>query len=96
MSTGWSDALQSRCNADARQEEAAAFWRRDLPVALGDEAARLLPHLGLCADLCHLAVAGDDPAGALARRLAAEAREALAAAAAQGLGSSSRTPWGAP
>jgi sugar phosphate isomerase/epimerase len=47
-------------------EEAVAFWRQDLPVALGADADRLLPHLGLCADLCHLAVAGDDPAAALA------------------------------
>ena len=48
-------------------EEAEAFWRADLPLALGDGAARLLPHLGLCADLCHLAVAGEDPAAALGR-----------------------------
>jgi len=47
-------------------EEAAAFWRRDLLLALGTGADRLLPHLGLCADLCHFAVAGEDPAGALA------------------------------
>ena len=40
-------------------------------------------------------LAREEPAGALARRLAAEAREALAAAA-QGSGTSSRTPWGAP
>jgi sugar phosphate isomerase/epimerase len=46
-------------------EEAAAFWRRDLLPALGDGAERLLPHLGICADLGHLAVAGEDPAGAL-------------------------------
>jgi sugar phosphate isomerase/epimerase len=46
--------------------EAADFWRRDLPLALGAEADRLLPHLGLCVDLCHMAVAGEDPAAALA------------------------------
>jgi sugar phosphate isomerase/epimerase len=47
--------------------EAIDFWRRDLAVALGRDADRLLPHLGLCVDLCHLAVVGDDPADALAR-----------------------------
>ena len=41
-------------------------------------------------------LAREEPAGALARRLTAEAREALAAAAAQATGTSSRTPWGAP
>lgn len=38
------------------------FWHRDLAAALGREADRLLPHLGICVDLCHLAVAGEDPA----------------------------------
>ncbi len=52
-------------------EEAAAFWRRDLPLALGAEADRLLPHVGICADLCHLAVSGDEPADALRRLRAA-------------------------
>jgi len=47
--------------------EASAFWRMDLALALGAEAGRLLPHLGLCVDLCHLAVAGEDPAESLAR-----------------------------
>ena len=42
------------------------------------------------------ALAREEPAGELVRRLAAEAREALAAAAAQVAGTSSRTPWGAP
>lgn len=46
--------------------ETADFWRRDLVPFLGPDAARLLPHLGVCADLCHFAVAGEDPAGALA------------------------------
>jgi sugar phosphate isomerase/epimerase len=46
--------------------EAADFWRRDLAVAVGAEADRLLPHLGICADLCHLAVSGRDPAESLA------------------------------
>ncbi len=46
--------------------EAADFWRRDLLPFLGPDAGRLLPHLGICADLCHLAVAGEDPAAALA------------------------------
>ena len=46
-------------------EEAAAFWRQDLPPALGREGPRLLPHLGICVDLCHMAVAGADPAEAL-------------------------------
>ncbi|MCK6479257.1 MAG: metabolite traffic protein EboE [Planctomycetes bacterium] len=48
-------------------EEAIAFWRRDLPLALGGAADRLLPHLGLCLDLCHAAVAGEDPAASLRR-----------------------------
>jgi sugar phosphate isomerase/epimerase len=48
-------------------DETVAFWREDLPLALGGDGERLLPHLGLCADLCHLAVAGDDPAEALRR-----------------------------
>jgi len=48
-------------------DEAIAFWRGDLPMALGADADRLLPHLGLCADLCHLAVAGEAPAAALRR-----------------------------
>jgi sugar phosphate isomerase/epimerase len=45
--------------------EAADFWRRDLLLALGADADRLLPHLGICADLCHLAVVGEDPGEAL-------------------------------
>jgi len=48
-------------------EEAADFWNRDLPAALGRDADRLLPHLGLTADLCHLAVTEGDPTDALAR-----------------------------
>jgi len=48
-------------------EETLAFWREDLPLALGGEAVRLLPHLGVCVDLCHLAVAGEDPAASLRR-----------------------------
>jgi len=48
-------------------EETIAFWRQDLPAALGPEAGRLLPHLGLCVDLAHLAVVGEDPAAALER-----------------------------
>ncbi len=52
-------------------DETVAFWRRDLLLDLGAEAPRLLPHLGICADLCHLAVSGEDPAAALARLRAA-------------------------
>jgi sugar phosphate isomerase/epimerase len=48
-------------------DETVAFWREDLPVELGTRAERLLPHLGICADVCHLAVAGEDPAAALGR-----------------------------
>lgn len=48
-------------------DETADFWTRDLALALGREADRLLPHLGICADLCHLAVAGGEPAGSIAR-----------------------------
>jgi len=48
-------------------DETIAFWNRDLPLALGRDADRLRPHLGLCADLAHLAVAGEDPAAAIAQ-----------------------------
>ncbi|HEU4395140.1 MAG TPA: hypothetical protein VFS92_06210, partial [Planctomycetota bacterium] len=48
-------------------DETIAFWSRDLRLALGRDADRLRPHLGLCADLAHLAVAGEDPSAAIAR-----------------------------
>jgi sugar phosphate isomerase/epimerase len=48
-------------------DETIAFWSRDLPPALGRDADVLLPHLGICVDLCHLAVAGEDAVPALAR-----------------------------
>lgn len=49
--------------------EAIDFWSRDLHRALGAgrEADRLHRHLGLCVDLCHLAVAGEEPADSLRR-----------------------------
>jgi sugar phosphate isomerase/epimerase len=46
--------------------EAVTFWKEDLLLALGRDADRRLPHLGICADLCHMAVAGEEPAAALA------------------------------
>ncbi|MHC4820920.1 MAG: metabolite traffic protein EboE [Planctomycetota bacterium] len=48
-------------------EEAVAFWNGHLAKALGDQADQRLPHLGLCADLCHLAVSERSPAEALGR-----------------------------
>ena len=65
------------------------------PVRAAARAAGDPGAINLWAGQAH-GLAREEPAGALARRLAAEAREALAAAAAQGSGSSSRTPWGAP
>lgn len=47
--------------------ETVDFWRRDLAHEIGSRADRLLPHLGLCLDLCHAAVVGEDPAEAIRR-----------------------------
>lgn len=48
-------------------DETIDFWHHDLPAAMGDEAASLLPHLGICLDLCHASVMGTDPAEAWRR-----------------------------
>ncbi len=45
------------------------FWKRDLlpELGAGEAADRLLGHLGICVDLCHHAVAGEDPADSIRR-----------------------------